>query len=91
MKNIVIIDNILGSYGNQIYNGIPIIPYFDNKEDNELSDLLLYLKSLKEIPDVREYNRKVFEYDLFEKSDSREKLIEHITKPSNTEFNSQFL
>ena len=39
LKDIILIDNACYSYGYQIENGVPIIPYYDNKEDNELIKL----------------------------------------------------
>lgn len=34
LKDVVLIDNSAFSYAFQIDNGIPIIPYLDNKKDN---------------------------------------------------------
>ncbi len=36
LKDIILVDNAAYSFGYQIENGIPIIPYYDNKEDREL-------------------------------------------------------
>lgn len=33
LKNVVLVDNAAYSFGFQISNGIPIIPYYDNKSD----------------------------------------------------------
>lgn len=38
-------------------NGIPIIPYYENKADRELEALGDYLKGMIGVKDVREYNR----------------------------------
>ena len=43
LKNIVLVDNSPYSFGPQIENGIPIIPFFYNKEDRELYNLIGYL------------------------------------------------
>ncbi|CAK70212.1 unnamed protein product (macronuclear) [Paramecium tetraurelia] len=45
MKDIVLIDNAAYSFGYHIENGIPIIPYYDNKEDKELRQLYDFLMS----------------------------------------------
>ena len=37
---------------NQIDNGIPIISYYDNKNDKELLDLMDYLKLLNNYEDL---------------------------------------
>lgn len=39
-------------------NGIPIIPYYENKADRELEALGDYLKGMIGAKDVREYNRQ---------------------------------
>jgi CTD small phosphatase-like protein 2 len=53
----VLVDNASYSYAWQVDNGIPIIPYYDNKEDKELVQLEQYLKAMAGCKDVREYNR----------------------------------
>jgi len=35
-KDIVLVDNAAYSFGIHIENGIPIVPYYDNKDDREL-------------------------------------------------------
>lgn len=57
LSQVVLIDNAAYSYAWQIENGIPILPYYDNKEDKELIDLELYLKGMVGLDDVREYNK----------------------------------
>ena len=44
----------------QIENGIPIINFYDNKEDRELYDLKEYLMKMLDSKDVREFNKKMF-------------------------------
>ena len=46
MKDIVLIDNAAYSFGFHLENGIPIIPFYDNKEDKELESLLKYLRGM---------------------------------------------
>jgi CTD small phosphatase-like protein 2 len=47
----------------QIENGIPIIPYYDNKNDTELRDLLRFLKKdILPSKDVREVIQKTFQF-----------------------------
>jgi CTD small phosphatase-like protein 2 len=36
LKNMVLVDNAAYSYIFQLDNGIPIIPFYDSKADNEL-------------------------------------------------------
>lgn len=44
----------------QVDNGIPIIPYYQGKEDFELKALEKYLQSMALEEEVREINRKTF-------------------------------
>jgi CTD small phosphatase-like protein 2 len=43
LKDIVIIDNSVLSFAYHLNNGIPIVPYYDSKEDSELIILSKYL------------------------------------------------
>ncbi|CAD8155962.1 unnamed protein product [Paramecium pentaurelia] len=58
LERVALIDNSAFNFSQQIDNGIPIIPFFDNKSDDELKHLYKYLSGMKEWHDVREYNRK---------------------------------
>ena len=49
----VIVDNSAYSFAHQIDNGIPIIPFYDDKEDEEMLHLIYYLNCLSEVEDVR--------------------------------------
>jgi CTD small phosphatase-like protein 2 len=65
LKDVVIVDNLVYSYAFQIYNGIPILPFENNKNDRELLDLVDYLKFLSTMEDVREVNKRFFKLDRF--------------------------
>lgn len=57
----VIVDNAVYSFGYQLDNGIPIIPYYDDKQnDEELMHLIYYINCIYNSPDVRDQNRKAF-------------------------------
>lgn len=55
MKDIVLVDNLVHSFGLQIENGIPILEYLKGKEDKELIGLESFLIELSEAEDVRTY------------------------------------
>jgi CTD small phosphatase-like protein 2 len=40
LENIAIVDNATYSFGFQLDNGIPIVPFYDNNEDKELLSLM---------------------------------------------------
>lgn len=53
----LIVDNLVHSFGQQVDNGIPILEYYGNQEDRELLYLEKYLLECAKYSDVREYNR----------------------------------
>ena len=61
INNMIIIDNNPLSYDNNIENGIPILSWYDDLDDNELLKLLPILKymSSPNIPDVRNIINKI--------------------------------
>ena len=52
MEDMVIIDNAVYSFGFQLENGIPIIPYYEGEDDEELYHLIPYLDILADCDDV---------------------------------------
>ena len=68
-KDIIIIDNNPNSYLNNQENGIPIITWYDNFNDNELAKLIPVLEYLSKVNDVRPFitaivNREKNEIDF---------------------------
>lgn len=62
----VIIDNAVYSFGFQIDNGVPILPFYNDKNDEEMIHLIYYLECLAKIDDVRVQNRKAFKLKQLE-------------------------
>ena len=46
LKDLVIVDNAVYSFGFQLDNGVPILPFYDDKLDEEMLHLIYYLKCL---------------------------------------------
>lgn len=67
MKDILIVDNSLYCFGYQIANGIPILPFYDDEDDEELLDLNNFLVDLKEEKDIVKDVEAHFCYKEFEK------------------------
>jgi len=68
-KDIIIVDNNPNSYLNNQENGIPIITWYDNFNDNELVKLIPVLEYLSKVNDVRPFitaivNREKNEIDF---------------------------
>ena len=58
LKNLVIVDNLVQSFGLQLDNGVPILEWKEDPNDNQLEYLEIYLTQLAKCNDVREYNIK---------------------------------
>ena len=62
LADVLIVDNAVYSFGNQLENGVPIIPFYNDPEDAELIHLAHYLQIVaNDGGDVREHNRKAFQ------------------------------
>lgn len=59
-KRLILVDNAAYSYGLQIDNGVPIIPFYNNREDRELLFLAEYFNVVKGCDDVRDMNKAHF-------------------------------
>jgi CTD small phosphatase-like protein 2 len=73
LEEVVIVDNSIVSYLGQLDNGIPIIPFYNYKQDSELPQLQEFLLDmvLRE-KDVRKHIRKYFHYDeMLQEEDSQ--------------------
>jgi len=65
LKDIIIIDNSVLSFSFHLDNGIPILPFYENKQDNELYVLMNYLMYLNSFNDVRTENKRYMKLDYF--------------------------
>ena len=62
-ENIIMVDNSLYSFTNQISNGVLINSFYNDKEDRELYNLFSYLKNyMQNINDVRSINEQIFNF-----------------------------
>jgi len=71
LAHTIIVDNLVHSFGFQIQNGIPILSWYDDKEDMELLYMMEYLREISTAEDVRIFNndrlklQKLVHEDLF--------------------------
>lgn len=77
LKDLIIVDNAVYSFGAQLSNGIPIMPFKDDKEDTEFQNLMTYLKNIVHFEDMRIANRQAFK-------------MEHIYKFSNDNYIAEY-
>lgn len=75
IQDVILVDNAAYSFGFQIENGIPIIPFYDNKTDQELRRLIPYLKFLSTVKDPREINKQTFRMHLYSNHESAENAL----------------
>ena len=59
LKDIVIVDNSPLSYALHPENGLPILTWFEDKNDTELYQIMPVLEFLSYVPDVRDYVPKL--------------------------------
>lgn len=60
LKNVVLVDNSAYSFGLQLDNGIPILPFYEDESDDELLHLSTYLQVIASSEDMRIQNRRAF-------------------------------
>lgn len=64
LDDIVILDNSIFSFANQLGNGILINSFYNQKDDNELSYILDYLENyIISCEDVRIVNESIFNFE----------------------------
>ena len=66
LSDMVIVDNAVYSFGFQLDNGIPILPFYKDPKDEELVHLTYYLKCIAQYSDIRNQNRNAFQLQELE-------------------------
>lgn len=74
LKDMIIIDNSILSFAFHLDNGIPILPYYSNKGDRELTYLVHYLGSLINHTDISAENKKFIKYN-YESNNLNQSII----------------
>ena len=65
VKDIVIVDNSIFSFANNLSNGILISSFFNDKNDSMLLNLSSYLTYLINAEDVRTVNKENFQFEFY--------------------------
>lgn len=76
----VIVDDSTVSFGFNLDNGIPILPFKGEEDDAELLFLYEYLSYLKNQPDFRKINRSTFKMHLYSENKSASILFRKMFK-----------
>ena len=91
LKDIIIVDNSVLSFTFHLNNGIPVIPYYDSKEDSELNLVALYLLSIVDCNDLRLENEKHFQLqkclEIARKNKECEENSDDVVSPTNESAN----
>jgi CTD small phosphatase-like protein 2 len=78
----LIVDNCVGSFGNQLPNGIPILPFDGNKNDRELSHLAKYIKKVLSSPNPVAANAAAFDLQNLRFCKDPQHYIEELARKS---------
>ena len=68
IKDIIIVDNSLFSFANQLNNGILVTSFFDDENDSFLISLKEYLTMIKDVKDFREINKENFQFESYKEN-----------------------
>jgi len=76
LKDMIIIDNSVVSFTYNLDNGLPILPYYNSKKDNELLCCAYYLISIFDYNDLRDANKKFVKLQEIKKKAIENSYIE---------------
>lgn len=78
LKDVILVDNAAYSFGFQIENGIPIIPFYENKSDQELKHLISFLKPLANVREIRDVIKKTFKIQNYSRYATQEDVMQNV-------------
>ena len=69
LEQILLVDNSVHSFGLQLANGIPIVPFYDDGQDQELVHLASYVLSLANVDNLVSVNSSTFKLEELKAAD----------------------
>jgi RNA polymerase II subunit A small phosphatase-like protein len=90
LKDIIIVDNSPLSYSFNHENGLPILTWFNDKNDRELYNITPILEFLSNVYDVRDYIKQIVLNDVFS-YDKAIKVIENYSKLKHDDSNNKYI
>lgn len=69
MKDIILVDNAVYGFGQQLSNGVPITPFKEDKTDKEFVSLQRFLVRISQEDDLREALRDAFSFENISQKD----------------------
>jgi Dullard-like phosphatase family protein len=85
LDRIVLVDNSTQCFAPQISNGIPIVPFTYDSNDEELLKLTKFLIRLKDQPSMPRFLEKTFRFNQYTKFFSSEQLLKFLSAPAEAE------
>jgi len=77
MKDMILVDNAIYSFGLQLSNGIPIIPFKTDKTDEEFKHLTSFLRDCYKLDDLTDPLKKSFHFDELKEMYNFDDFIEY--------------
>ena len=74
LREVLLVDNSALCFALQLDNGVPILPFYWNKSDDELLHLLYYLQCVASADDVRVHNREAFQLRALSEAHHEDRL-----------------
>ena len=66
LKDVILVDNSVAAFASQIGNGVPILPYYDQKDDKELVDLSHFLREIVNLDNFPEFFKGYFQMSNYQ-------------------------
>jgi len=85
LDRVILVDNSVHCFSPQITHGIPILPYFDQQEDDQLFHLLDFLLFLKDRPSLPAYLDRHFQLKSYTAFKRPEDLLSHLSSSHGSE------
>ena len=89
LKDIIIVDNSPIRYGLQPDNGIPILTWINDKEDDKLKQLMPLLKFLARVPDVRKYLPRLVKHPRIDYEETLHNFINEMEVQDIIDFSNE--
>ena len=92
LNNVLFVDNQVFSFAANLRNGIPIVDFQGQKDDQELIKLMLYVHSIADSENLRDANEETFGFNKIINSNI-EKFIkyykyEELSENNESDFNA---
>lgn len=84
LSKILLVDNSSHCFFTQLKNGVPILSFYDQKEDRELPHLKKYLLALSKCDNMLSKNEDHFQLDKYFSSGRPELVLQKIFAPKKT-------